>query len=82
MKLPSDTAMCCAGCAVCECPQANTRNMKLLQDHLEHPKQATRADTCFLFGLFFLVVVVPVVLVMGTVAAIVLGILAAFGKLG
>jgi hypothetical protein len=56
--------------------------MQLLQEHLDHPKQAKRADTCFLFGLFFLVVVVPVVLVMGTIAAIVLGILAAFGKLG
>lgn len=56
--------------------------MKLLQEHLEHPKQATRADTCFLLALFFFVVVVPVVLVMGTIAAIVLGILAALGKLG
>lgn len=55
--------------------------MKLLQEHLEHPKKATRADTCFLFMMFFLVVVVPVVLVMGTIAAIVLGILAALGKL-
>lgn len=65
-------------CAV----QANTRNMKLLQEHLEHPKQATRSDTCFLIGLFLLVVVVPMVLVVGTIAAIVLGVLAAVGKLG
>lgn len=55
--------------------------MKLLQEHLEHPKQAKRADTCFLFLLFFVVVVVPVVLVVGGLAAIVLGILAAFNKL-
>jgi hypothetical protein len=69
-------------CSFRNCLQANSRNMKLLTDHLEHPKQATRADTCFLLALFFFVVVVPVVLVMGTVAAIVLGILAALGKLG
>jgi hypothetical protein len=68
--------------AVLCCLQANTRNMKLLQEHLEHPKQAKRSDTCFLIGLFFLVVVVPMVLVVGTIAAIVLGVLAALGKLG
>lgn len=61
--------------------KANARNMKLLQEHLEHPKQAKRADTCFLFLMFFLVVVVPVVLVVGGIAAIVLGILAALNKL-
>lgn len=55
--------------------------MKLLQEHLEHPKKATRSDTCFLITLFFLVVVVPMVLVVGVIAAIVLGILAAVGRL-
>jgi type III secretory pathway component EscS len=55
--------------------------MKLLQEHLQHPKSATRADTCFLCSLFFLVVVLPIVLVAGIIGAIVVGIMAAVGKL-
>lgn len=55
--------------------------MQLLQAHLEKPKQAKRADTCFLLGLFFLVVVLPMFLLLGIVAAIIVGILAALGKL-
>lgn len=61
--------------------KANTRNMKLLQDHLERPAQAKRADACFLCSFFFLVVVVPVMLFAGIVVAIVLGVLAGLGKL-
>ncbi|KAF6261326.1 hypothetical protein COO60DRAFT_793930 [Scenedesmus sp. NREL 46B-D3] len=61
--------------------KANARNMRLLQEHLEHPKKGTRADTCFLCSLFFLVVVLPVMLMVGIVAGIILGILAAVGKL-
>jgi type III secretory pathway component EscS len=56
--------------------------MKLLQEHLEHPKTATRADTCFLCSLFFLVVVLPIVLVAGIIGAIIVGIMAALGRLG
>jgi hypothetical protein len=56
--------------------------MKLLEEHLEHPKQAKRADTCFLLGLFFLVVVLPMMLFFGIILAIILIILAVFGKLG
>lgn len=61
--------------------KANARNMKLLQEHLEHPKSATRADTCFLVSLFLLVVVLPIVLVAGIIGGIVVGIMAALGKL-
>jgi hypothetical protein len=61
--------------------KANAKNMKLLQEHLEHPKSATRADTCFLCSLFFLVVVLPIVLVAGIIGGIIVGIMAALGKL-
>lgn len=56
--------------------------MKLLQEHLEHPRQATRADTCFLCGVFFLVVVLPMILFVGIVLTIILVLLKVFGKLG
>ena len=61
--------------------KANTKNMKLLEEHIQRPKQATRADTCFLLTLFFLVVILPMLLFLGVIAAIVLGIMAAMGKL-
>jgi len=34
---------------------ANKRNMKLLEAHLEKPGKAKRADTCYLFWVFFIV---------------------------
>jgi hypothetical protein len=61
--------------------KANTKNMKLLQEHLEHPKQATRADTCFLITLFLLVVIVPLLLMVGVVVGIVLLVLHLSGNL-
>lgn len=57
------------------------RNIALLEEHLQHPKAAKRADTCFLCGLFFLVVIVPIIFVAGIIVAIVVGVLAATGNL-
>lgn len=61
--------------------KANTRNLQLLEDHLKQPAKAKRADCCFLFGVFMMVVVVPFLLVACIIAGIVVGILAALGKL-
>eukprot|EP00878_Enallax_costatus_P028916 GHUV01031281.1.p1 GENE.GHUV01031281.1~~GHUV01031281.1.p1 ORF type:complete len:148 (+),score=32.02 GHUV01031281.1:1064-1507(+) len=61
--------------------KANTRNMRLLQDHLQRPAQAKKADTCFLCTFFVLIVIVPFLIMSLIVVAIVLGVLAAQGKL-
>jgi MFS superfamily sulfate permease-like transporter len=55
--------------------------VKLLEEHLQHPRQAKRADTCFLCGLFFAVVVLPMMLVVGVIVGIIMVILAVLGKL-
>jgi hypothetical protein len=55
--------------------QANSRNLKLLQEHLEHPREAKRADCCFLSGVFLLFVVLPILLVGALIAGIVILIL-------
>jgi hypothetical protein len=70
--------------AVCVLPagfKANTRNAKLLQAHLEQPKQAQRADTCFLCSFFLLVVLVPMLIAVAVFGAVVLIILSVMGKL-
>ena len=62
--------------------KANRRNLLLLQAHLQKPRQAKRADGCFLFGVFFTVVVLPLLAVVAVIVAIICIILAAFGKIG
>ena len=62
--------------------KANTKNLALLQAHLKKPREAKRADGYFLFSVFFVVVVLPFLAVLGVIAAIVVGILAAVGKIG
>lgn len=62
--------------------KANRRNLLLLQAHLKKPREAKRADGCFLFSVFFVVVVLPFLAVIAIVAAIIVAILAAFGKIG
>ncbi|KAI8465535.1 MAG: hypothetical protein J3K34DRAFT_84700 [Monoraphidium minutum] len=59
--------------------KANYRNMMLIEDHLKQPAKAKRADSCFLFGVFFLVVVCPLLLVACIIGGIVVAIMAAFG---
>jgi hypothetical protein len=51
--------------------KANTRNMHLLEAHLENPIQAKHDDCCFLSGVFFLVVILPCLLVAGLIAGLV-----------
>ena len=62
--------------------KANTKNLALLQTHLKKPREAKRADGYFLFSVFFVVVVLPVLAVLGILAGIIVGILAALGKIG
>lgn len=59
--------------------KANRRNMKLLEAHLEQPRAARRADSCFLCGVFLICVVAPFTLVIALLGGIVVGILAAVG---
>jgi hypothetical protein len=54
--------------------KANAKNTALLMRHLESPKasrKAARADGCFLFGLFLLVVVLPIFLVCAIIGGII-----------
>lgn len=51
---PNRTFLHCVNRSHCSY-KANFRNMQLIEDHLKQPAKAKRADTCFLFGIFFLV---------------------------
>lgn len=55
--------------------KSNSKNIALLKAHMEHPKKATAADTCFLCGTFFCVVVLPCLIFLGFLAGVVLLIL-------
>jgi hypothetical protein len=55
--------------------KSNSKNIALLKSHMEHPKKATAADTCFLCTTFFCVVVVPCLIFLGVLAGIILLIL-------
>jgi hypothetical protein len=55
--------------------KSNSKNIALLKSHMEHPRKATAADTCFLCGTFFCVVVLPCLIFLGVLAGIILLIL-------
>jgi hypothetical protein len=55
--------------------KANSKNVALLKSHMEHPHKATAADTCFLCGAFFCVVVLPCLIFLGVIAGIIILIL-------
>jgi hypothetical protein len=55
--------------------KSNSRNIALLKKHMDTPRRATAADTCFLCGAFFCVVVFPCLLFLGFLAGVIILIL-------